>query len=124
MSDDKYNRVKESFIDYAVSTHSSGDHRQIIGIHDDENEVLSIECILTDGMLTEVYFLNNQFYEQESEVLLQVVRDIVEGEYMVKSNFFKTKQWIVPKSLNGGPERTTKTAPGTYKMLPKPFRKI
>ena len=115
---------RDIFTDYVISSDELKGDRQTITISDHEDTNLRVECTLTDGILTEVYFLNNQFYEQESEALLQVARDIIEGDYMVKSNFFKTKQWIVPKSLNGGPERTTKADPGAYKLLPKPFRKI
>lgn len=115
--------LNSHFIDYATSTKSSGDRRETVSIHDSDNATLEVECVLTDGELTEVYFLNNQFYELASERLLQVAMDIVEGNYRVKSNLFRSKQWIAPNSINDGPERIAKSDPMIYRMLPKAFSK-
>lgn len=115
--------IKNIFTDYVISSDELEGSRQTIAICDRENTDLRVECTLTDNILTEVYFLNNQFYEQESDMLLQVARDIVDGNYTVKSNFFKSKQWIMPRSLKGGPERVAKTSLAAYKLLPRPFGK-
>ncbi len=115
--------LKKTFADYAYSVEAPSRKRQIITIHGDLEGRLRLDCALSENHLTELYFLNNQFYDLDEETLLQVADDIVNGRYIVKANFTKTSKWLVTMSLGIGPERTVKVASNAYKDLPLRFNK-
>ena len=112
------------FRNYRHSERNSGDVRKNITIYSNFNNSIKMECVLTDDHLTEVYFLNNQFYELEEESLLIIAKDITEGRYSVRTGFFGKQKWIVSDSLSIGPERTTKDDLDIYQMLPVAFDDI
>ncbi len=115
--------LKKTFADYAYSVEAPSRKRQIITIHGDLEGRLRLDCALSENHLTELYFLNNQFYDLDEEILLQVANDIVNGHYIVKANFTKTSKWLVTTSLGIGPERTVKVASNAYKDIPLRFKK-
>ena len=79
------------FRNYRHSERNSGDVRKNITIYSSFNNSIKMECVLTDDHLTEVYFLNNQFYELEEESLLIIAKDITEGRYSVRTGFLANK---------------------------------
>ena len=117
-------KILETFSNYKYSTEELTDRRKNIAIYSSTNDKLRVDCVLTDDHLTEVYFLNNQFYELDEESLLNVISDILEANYSVHSSFLGRTKWIITKSLSAGPERTTKDKLAEYKDLPSVFTRV
>ena len=116
--------LKSVFVDYKLDIDTITNGRQNVTIFDSADDRIKLDCTFSDNHLSEVYFLNNQFYELDEDALLDVVRDIVKGNYVIKTSFFKKSRWIVTLSQNISPERTLKPDLDSYINLPVIFNKV
>lgn len=101
---------------------SKDDERRTLTVFN-ENRELTVDLSFSRGVLTEVYFLNNQFYELNDEELLHCFEDIIKGQYSVRKSLFSNKKWIVTDQGKFTPARTTDKSFDfkVYETLPKKF---
>lgn len=99
-----------------------GDVRQTITVFSND-ELLSVDLSFSEHFLTEVYFLNNQYYELSEDILYQCFQDIVYGRYKVRKSIISNKKWLILSTYNTVPTRTIDKNFdfNTYRLLPKTF---
>lgn len=70
-------------VDIKLVEHESG-RRSLVDIISHRNDKVVIELALTDGRLSEIYFVNNQFYELSDCEFEQLLIDLLDGAYEVR----------------------------------------
>lgn len=108
-------------VDTRFVKHSSN-RRTLLDIVSRRNKKLVIKLAFTDGNLSEIYFINNQFYELADYEFSQLLTDLLDGAYEVRG--YCDKKYIV-SIHNIGPERTVSDSESDYSLydeLPAPFR--
>lgn len=113
--------VNKIIAQYDVDTklvECESDRRSLVDIISHRDDRLVIGLAFTDGCLSEVYFINNQFYELYDDEFEQLLIDLLDGAYEVRGA--GDKRHIV--SDHGiGPERTMKMGElerSLYEILP------
>lgn len=90
-------------LELSFDIHKNGD-RTVVTVCD-RGKTMFIDLAFSKNTLTELYFLNNQFYEVDEADLLQCFEDIIYGKYAVKRTLFG-KKWIRTLTGNLSPTRT------------------
>lgn len=113
--------VTQYDVDVRLVKHKS-DRRSLVDIVSRCNDRIVIELAFTDGGLSEIYFVNNQFYELSDGEFEQLLVDLLDGAYKIRGA--SNKRYIV--SIHGiGPERTVKMGKSDYdlyEILPQVLR--
>lgn len=124
MVDSKLDGIIRSYnLDYTINrkTHSV----EFVQIVSRSEPWLQLNVQYVNGDIYCIYFLNNQFFEIKNEHLYQVIKSILEGDYVIeRSRIFK--KYSIKLKIGGTsiyPERITsgKKYVASYLKLPIAF---
>lgn len=125
MVDEKLKSIASQY-DLDIHTEDRNGMDMFITLTSRKMTTLSLNVQYVNGQVYAVYFLNNQYFDEDEDTLYKVLQSILAGEYKIRSRgIFKKRRYVEVDIGNRNivPERVTEEGDDeeSYDALPKSF---